>query len=38
MGFEGLLGAIVEVFQSLLMETILSFITDLLGQILPITQ
>jgi hypothetical protein len=35
MGFEGLLGAIFEVFQSFLMETILSFITDLLGQILP---
>jgi hypothetical protein len=38
MGLEGLLGAIVEVFQSRLTETILSFITDLLGQILPTTQ
>lgn len=38
MGLEGLFGAIVEVFQSFLMESILSFITDLLGQVFPFTQ
>jgi hypothetical protein len=38
MGFEGLFGAIVEAIQSLLLESILSFITDLFGQIFPTVQ
>jgi hypothetical protein len=38
MGFTGLLGSIVEALQSVLLETILSFITNLLGQFLPIAQ
>ena len=35
MGLEGLLGAIVQSVQSLLMDIILSFITDFLNQFLP---
>ena len=35
MGFEGLFSTIVEILQSVLMETILSFITEFLGQVFP---
>ena len=38
MGLDGLFSAILEAFQSVLMETILSFITGLFGQILPAIQ
>lgn len=38
MGFDGLLGSLFEVFQTVLTETILSFVMELLSQILPFAQ
>jgi len=38
MAIESLLGSFFEVFQSLLMEAILSFFTGLLGQFFPFFQ
>ena len=38
MGLEGLFGALIEALQSAFLQTLLSYFTDLLTQILPFGQ